>query len=307
MKHLSLSKLLKPPRGFRLTKSGYIFFAFLLALIVISMATGNNLLFLILASLLAFMIVSGVESEMNIRHLKVSRSLPAEIYAGASTMVTYTVRNPKRDSSRLFLKAHGKTRLPAVSRLLPESARQPVVFGKRGRHRLGGVSISTTYPYGLFEKSISFDLDDEIIVFPGPVSCAYLSSHGPSGDRSGRDRDSISHVRPYAPGDPLSTVAWKKQRTGLTTRVMQGGGGVGSVVVILPGGNLEEKLGMAVFIVNELMGSGVRFGVSLNAFFSGMGSSVDHKLTILRTLALTEHLAEPEHRVFPGEAHVVHL
>jgi uncharacterized protein (DUF58 family) len=307
MKRKSLSRLFKPPRGFKLTKSGSIFFVFLLALITTSMATGNNLLFLILASLLAFMIVSGIESELNIRHLKATRSLPREIYAGRAAMVTYTVANPKRDSTRLYLEDQGRVKLPGISRGFPESAKQAVVFGKRGRHRLGAISISTTYPYGLFKKSITFDLEDEFIVFPGPVACDYLSSHGPSGENRGGARDSISHVRPYAPGDPLSSVAWKKSQPELVSRVMQGGGGLGSVVVIHPGGDLEEKLGMAAFIVGELMAAGLSFGVSLNSFFSGMGRSEEHKLQILSVLALTKSLAGPEHRVFPGEAHVVHL
>lgn len=307
MKPRSLSRLIKPPRGFKLTKSGSIFFAFLVAVIVVSMATGNNLLFLILACMLAFMIVSGIESELNIRHLKVTRSFPPEIYAGVPSVVTYTVRNPKRDSTRLFLVSQGRSKLPFVSRLFPESARQSVVFGARGKHRVGGVSIATTYPYGLFDKSISFDLVDEVIVFPGPVPCDHLSTHGPSGEKSGRTRDSISHVRAYAPGDPLSSVAWKKTNPGLVSRVMQGGGGIGSVVVVHPGGDLEEKLGMAAFIVNELMRSGVSFGVSLNSYFSGMGTTRDHKLAILRTLAMTESIGEPERSAFPGETHVVHL
>lgn len=307
MKQRSLSRLLRPPRGFRLTKSGMIFFAFLLALIVSSMATGNNLLFLILAGLLGFMIVSGIESELNIRHLEVARTLPAEVYAGKPATLTYTVRNPKRGSTRLFLADKGRVKLPAVTRGFPESVRQGRVFGARGAHLLGRVTISTTYPYGLFEKSISFDLEDEVIVFPGPIPCDLMSAHGPSGEKGSRARDSISHVRPYAPGDPLSSVVWKKRRAGLVSRVMQGGGGAGSVVVIHPGGNMEEKLGKAAYIVGELMSAGMSFGLSLNNAFSGMGSTEAHKRGILRTLALTESVGRPEHTVFPGEAHVVHL
>jgi len=144
-------------------------------------------------------------------------------------------------------------------------------------------------------------------VFPGPVPCEYPSSRGPSGEGRGTAHDSISHVRPYAPGDPLSSVAWKKARQGLVSRVMQGGGSVGSVVVLHPGGDLEEKLGKATFLVGELMRSGVSFGLAVNGFFSGMGTSVEHKLQILTELALVQSLGAPRHRGFPEDAHVVHL
>jgi len=62
-----LKRILKPPRGFRLTKAGKVFFAFLVCLIFVSLSTGNNLLYLVLAAMLGFMVVSGVQSELNLR------------------------------------------------------------------------------------------------------------------------------------------------------------------------------------------------------------------------------------------------
>ena len=105
MRWKSLFKYLKPPRGFHLTKAGKIFFIFLLAIIVVAMMTGNNLLFLILACMLSFMIVSGIESERNIRYLEIARILPAEIFAKRPARVHYTVRNTKITSGRLVTRS----------------------------------------------------------------------------------------------------------------------------------------------------------------------------------------------------------
>ena len=307
MKRKSLFEYLKPPRGFGLTKSGKIFFVFLLAIILAAMGTGNNLLFLILACLLSFMIVSGIESEMNIRHLDVERIPSREIYAKRPGTISYTVRNRKRGSSRLILSDGGRVKLPSMAKGVPETVRQERVFAKRGRHTLGKVSVLTTYPYGLFEKSISFDLCDEILVFPEPITCFPTALFGPAGERTGRERESVSHVRSYSPGDTLSSVVWKKQHMGLVSRVVQGGGGVGSFIVLLPGGDIEHKLGRATFMILDLCGRGLEFGISVNAFSSGMGASLTHKIKILEFLSLVQSIGEPEHREIEGCDHVVYL
>ncbi len=307
MRSKSLLDYLKPPRGFRLTKSGRIFFVFLFGIILAAMATGNNLLFLILACLLSFMIVSGVESEMNIRYLDVDRQVPQEIYAGKPASIAYTVRNMRNASARLVLIDAGRSKISFLKRGGMESVRQERLFPDRGEYALGAVSVATTYPYGLFVKSIPFDLEDNVVVFPRPVACTPRAPFGPSGEDTGRERDSISHVRTYTPGDSFSQVVWKKQRLGFVSRVLQGGGGVGSLVVVTPGGDMEEKLGMATYLIIELWRSGLEFGVSINRYFSGMGSTPSHKREILSALALTEGIREPETKALPGHGHVIFI
>ena len=303
----SLSEALRPPRGFALTKAGAIFFAFLGAVILVAMLTGNNLLFLILAFLLAFMIVSGIESEMNIRHLEVSRQPSPEIHAGAPGRILYGIANPKRDSARLVMHDGAEIRIAGLARGSHRVLKQDRVFPRRGRHLLGSIKISTTYPYGLFRKSITFDLADEIIVFPALVPCLKESLRGIAGEGGGTDRESVSHVRSYAAGDPLSMIAWKKQGRGMVTRVFQGGGGGGSVVVLTRGGDLEEKLGQAAFLIRQWWRAGRTFGLSVNHMYSGMGSSAGHKNLIMGHLALLEQLTEPEITDFPRGCHVVTL
>lgn len=206
-----------------------------------------------------------------------------------------------------MLADNGRMKLPRVTKGVPENIRQKQIFTKRGRQVLGSVSIFTTYPYGLFEKSISFDLDDQILVFPEPIPCSLTASSGPTGERTGRERESISHVRSYSPGDALSSIVWKKQHLGLVSRVVQGGGGVGTLIVLLPGGDIEVKLGMATFLINDLHTRGLEFGVSVNDFFSGMGPSLPHKIMVLEFLSLVQSIGEPEFKDPQGGDHVVYL
>jgi uncharacterized protein (DUF58 family) len=242
MRSRSLLDYLKPPRGFRLTKSGKIFFVFLFGIILAAMATGNNLLFLILACLLSFMIVSGVESEMNIRHLDVERQLPPEIYAGKSASVAYTVRNMRNTSARLVLTDSGRSKIAFLARGSMESVRQERMFHARGEYTLGAISVSTTYPYGLFMKSIPFDLEDRVVVFARPVPCTPRALSGPSGESLGRERDSISHVRGLHPRRLLLTGCLEEAAPGFHLESPAGRGGVGSLVVVTPGLTRRKSL-----------------------------------------------------------------
>jgi hypothetical protein len=301
-----LFKIFKPPRGFRLTKQGKIFFVFLFAIIVISMLTGNNLLFLILAFMLSFMIVSGIESERNIRYLEIERVFPAEIYAKSPSRIGYYMRNTKKASDRLKIHDRDILKVPYLPKGPGEILYNDCSFEKRGSVRLGSLTVSTTFPYGLFEKSITFELDDEAIVFPEPLPLLSATSTGVEDMGKGRGSDSISHVRAYVPGDPGSIIVWKKMHLGLLSRVVEGGSGMKGIIMLMPGGDLENKLSEAAFLVNEFFKAGSQFGLVVNRYFSGLGNSRNHKIGILQELARVESIGEPVKEAY-GEAKIIYL
>jgi uncharacterized protein (DUF58 family) len=303
----SLFNYLKPPRGFKLTKAGKIFFGFLFCLILIAMATGNNLLYLMLAGMLAFMIVSGIESELNLRYLELDRILPAEIYAGLPAKIEYLIRNPKNRSSRLILNDLAPVRVEQLPQQETEAINTNFTFSKRGYSHLGRITISTTYPYGLFEKSISFPFDEEIIVFPEPLTYTPLFTSGTQDTGVGIARDSVSHVRAYAPGEPLSSIAWKKQNHGLVSKVFEGGAGVGGILVLMPGPEMEKKLSRATYLISELHRSGRPFGLVLNGNYSGIALSRTHKIHILEQLALVKEIRQPGFDMISSDAQIIHI
>jgi uncharacterized protein (DUF58 family) len=303
----SLFRYLKPPRGFRLTKPGKIFFGFLFCLIIIAMATGNNLLYLVLAVMLSFMIVSGIESEMNLRYLELERVLPAEIYAGISAKIGYLVRNPRRKSSRLMLNDLAQVPLVQLKRQETGLLHAEIIFPSRGYAHAGRITISTTYPYGLFEKSISFPAEADILVFPEPLAFTPVLASGAQDSGTGKARDTISHVRAYREGDPLSSIVWKKQNHGLVTKVFEGGAGMGGVVVLMPGPDVERKLSLATHLISELQRSGRAFGLVMNGNYSGIAFSRSHKIKIMEQLALAEEIRQTGHEVIPSDAQIIYI
>jgi len=61
-----------------------------------AMNTGNNLLYLLLGSMLGFIVVSGWLSEQAIRGLHVERRVPRAVTVGHDLRLTYDVTNVKR-------------------------------------------------------------------------------------------------------------------------------------------------------------------------------------------------------------------
>jgi len=293
---VSLSDIIKPRRGFRLTGPGKVFFSFLVTIIVIAMLTGNNLLFLVISVMMGFMIVSGIESERNIKDLEVTRLLPAEIFAGMQSHVRYVLKSPSRDTKRIVMDDLAPIPIAILKKGETSMLKASACFEERGRHILGKIRIYTTFPYGLFEKSISFKPEDHVIVYPRPIpytSLTGVSWKGSKGSKATKDMESVSHTRPYSPGDPFSSIAWKKQNVSLVTKVMDASSGVSTLVVLVPGKDIETKLGMATFLVLDFYARGLKFGIVVNNFYSGMDSSRTHKRTILERLALVREISEP--------------
>ena len=78
---------LRPPRRLRPTRAGWSFFAITFGVGFAALNTGNNLLYLVLALMLSFLVLSGVLSESALRGIAVRRRLPRELYAGAASRV----------------------------------------------------------------------------------------------------------------------------------------------------------------------------------------------------------------------------
>ena len=71
---------MEPPRKLRPTRAGWVFFLLLFGVGFAALNTGNNLLYLVLSFLLAFLTLSGVLSESALRGIEVRRRLPGELF-----------------------------------------------------------------------------------------------------------------------------------------------------------------------------------------------------------------------------------
>jgi uncharacterized protein (DUF58 family) len=184
--------------------------------------TGNNVLYLLFAMMLSLIIVAGLFSERTLARLSVSRSLPTRLFAGARTSLRITLTNGKRwmPAFSLRLREHGgrlglEVQELRCSRLDPGAAvtiDTTITFRNRGLHPLEGIDVTTTFPFGLFEKTVRLPAGTQALVYP-TIGIAPRSPGRPSTDGGhaggSRGTSGLSHVRDYRVGDDSRYIHWK--------------------------------------------------------------------------------------------------
>src|SRR4030042_4883913 len=91
-----IRRWLRPPRTLRPTRAGWLFFAATLRVGLGAMNTGNNLMYMVLSLLLAFLVLSGVLSESALRGVRVRRRISREIFAGTRAPRVLAIPNAQR-------------------------------------------------------------------------------------------------------------------------------------------------------------------------------------------------------------------
>jgi len=188
--------------------------------------TGSNLLYLLMAMLLAIIIASGILSELALRKLEWFADIPDQAVARTDTVVPIRIANGKRrlasfsiDGEILLpLKTDVEQRLGRILKIEPKGsdwAFPTLVFPHRGRYLLRGIGIGTRYPFSFFRKSRNFETPKEVLVVPRgtdpvpPLLHALSSGHEEHANRSGRGIEFFS-VRPMGLGDEWRDVHWKQ-------------------------------------------------------------------------------------------------
>ncbi len=211
------------PFTFNITREGalYILAVFLLSLAAIN--TGNNLLFLVLATLLSTIIISGILSRNSLRLVSLSLQVPENVFVGERVAIKVSMKNMKRifpsfsvhvenleliqpassasssfSKKLAFWKLWSKTfakQKPSIS-ILHHSAYFPILrpketrselviqsFPRRGPYLLEGFWISTCFPFGFFRRGQRIQAQGEVLVYP-----------------SVQEVSSFFHLLPFLPG-----------------------------------------------------------------------------------------------------------
>lgn len=162
---------LKFPRSLTVTREGKWYIGVLLLIGVAAVNTGNNLLYLVVATLLSLIIISGILSESTLRGIKAQRHLPPLLFKGAPARVILRITNSKKlfpsysfnvteldGSSGAYVLKLGPFETASIS--------AEYIFQKRGIHKLSGLKVSTRFPFGLFTKGKEEPLEEEALILP---------------------------------------------------------------------------------------------------------------------------------------------
>jgi len=151
---------------YRLTNEGWIYIGGIVLVALAAINTGNNLLFLILACLIASILMSGVLSSLTIAGVQMSVALPEHIFVGQTVRGIVEVTNEKQTlpSFSLRVEAAKKRNTPApvlletpvyfpyVPRHSSVKQSVPMLFARRGVYRQEAFRIVTRFPFRLFAE-----------------------------------------------------------------------------------------------------------------------------------------------------------
>jgi len=213
---------------YRVTREGWIYLVGIILVALPALNTGNNLLFLILASLIAVILMSGILSSITLSGIEMRLELPEHIFADQPVRATVELENQKLTLPSFSLRVEAaKTKGgPAAAMLdtpvyfpyLPkhDSLQQivPMIFPRRGVYRQEAFRIVTRFPFGFLQKSRHVNLKTEALVYPsvGPSEEYLEILPGIQGAleslAKGRGQD-LYALRDYVPTDSARHVHWK--------------------------------------------------------------------------------------------------
>ena len=210
-------------RTLGLTREGLFFIILSLGIGFGAINTGINLLYLILAMCLSFIIVSGILSEITLRHLSVTRKIPTEIFAQQPFPVRVEIKNNKKwfPTYSVWLEEDSDSDLN-IPKLYyyhvkaGESENKNVLWmlPKRGLFKTNGIKISTRYPFGFFIKTAIFKRAEERVVYPPiknleDISDRLASNIGETTSSIKGAGSDIFGFRRFVHGDSSKMVHWK--------------------------------------------------------------------------------------------------
>lgn len=283
----------------RLTTAGGFSVALVLAAGVVAVNAGNNLLYLVVASLLATLALSGLLGHRNLRGVGLRLLTPEEAWAGKPCSVRAELVNRRRRLPAFLLEL-GETR-PAAGTALEiapgGSAELPLTmtFARRGRQPWPAQTVTSVFPFGLIRRGARVVPPGACVVYPRPIPVPWEIAAraeregglqprvdpGVGGDYRG--------LRDYASGDSLSRVQWSSwlRLRRLQSKEFESEGAPPAVYRFdaVPGPGTEERLGQLAWLVRAGLRRGRSVGVVLPGVTIPPGSGAAHRRALLGALA----------------------
>ena len=213
---------------YRISREGWIYFGGLLLVALAALNTGNNLLFLILASLIALILMSGILSSISLSGVEMRLVLPEHIFAGQQVRAVVELENQKLTLPSFSLRVEALQEKGAAASAilekpvyfpylpkresLPQSV--PMTFQRRGVYRQDAFRIVTRFPFGFLQKSRRLELKTEALVYPSvEVTAEYMAvlpvlQGALESITKGRGQD-LYALRDYVHTDSARLVHWK--------------------------------------------------------------------------------------------------
>jgi len=220
---------------YKVTREGIVYIAGILVVALAAVNTGNNLLFMVLACLMAGLLISGLLSRVVLGGIDVNLELPEHIFARRTILAVAELYNEKQMTPSFSVSLVSETATQAsknpLANSLPQILDRPVyfpyiphrqtvrqsvelTFPRRGIYRQDALGLRTRFPFGFLQKTRRVNSKIEVVVYPQiqpteefyevlPLVSGELESY-----QRGRGND-LYAIRDYQSNDSARHVDWK--------------------------------------------------------------------------------------------------
>lgn len=276
------------------TQRGLGFVVLIVVLLLIAFVYNNNLTYLLGFLLASIFFITILHSYRSLAGLIIKPGASTAAFAGEAVGFTFQISNPtrhKRQQIQLHLQSEQTIALQSNEQ---KTQRLYVEARQRGWLACPTLTLSSTYPLGLFRAWSPLRFQFEALVYPKPTAIErpFPESQGQDGER-GQGRkggDDFYGIKSYQPGDAIRQIHWKAFAKGQGLYSKEYGGTAISELWLdleqTPGHNIEERLSQLCRWIVDAEHSGVPYGLNIpgNKIEPGHGNA--HYRHCLEALAL---------------------
>jgi uncharacterized protein (DUF58 family) len=276
------------------TQRGLGFSLLLLLVALIAFVYNNNLAYMLAFLLGSIFFITILHTYKSLAGLTVQEGQAIAVFAGEAAGFGVYIDNPTsieryhlqiklKAVEHFDLKAHNKAHLTLYD-----------LTQKRGWHPAGTVTVSSSYPLGLFRAWSPIRFSAKALVYPKPAGQEIpFPETGSTQNQQGRFKkggDEFYGLQSYQAGDPIKHLHWKAYAKGLGLFTKQYGGESSAEIWLdygqAPGHSLEERLSHLCRWVVDAEQAGLNYGFILPGLRLEPAYGPAHYLKCLEALAL---------------------
>jgi uncharacterized protein (DUF58 family) len=276
------------------TRQGLAFILLLVLVLLIAFVYNNNLAYMLAFLLASVFFITILHTFKSLAGLVVQAGQSTAVFAGEQAGFQFTLRNPgnqARPSVTLFLQEY------TTVNPLPGETLSVILYrqaARRGWLECGTLTVSSSYPLGLFRAWSPLRFGAKALVYPQPAPPGFaLPETEAMGEGGGRYRlrgDDFYGLRDYQTSDAIRQIHWKSLAKGLGLHSKQYSGEAGTDLWLdydtAPGNGVEERLSCLCRWVLDAEQAGLRYGLRLPGSKIACEGGREHHLACLQALAL---------------------
>lgn len=276
------------------TQRGLSFAVLIILLLLIAFVYNNNLAYLLAFLLASVFFVTILHSYKSLSGLIVQKGRSKAVFAGEAAGFEIHINNPgDMERRQIQIKLQDTQGLT----LQPRSTAHITLYSitrQRGWYEAGTVTVSSTFPLGLFRTWSPIRFNLKALVYPKPAHLEIPFPVTPSAQgQQGFSRnsgDEFYGLQQYQSGDPIKHIHWKAFAKGLGTFSKQYGGEDSAQIrldyELAPGHDVEQRLSQLCRWVVDAEQTGISYGFSLPGLKLPPDNGLEHYRKCLEALAL---------------------